>query len=296
MEFQEATNFQYVDPLDQKEQKKIFLSAANSYHTKEIVKKIQAINEDEKGKIFYEIFATFEENNLELINIHKLSSKSENFIHHVAQCDVIVCDISKNKNQFEEAKLIVKYLEENLENGVEFNLTLILISTIMTWAKTPKNFEEITTDRHYRKRRPHPCFNQHLILERRVLNLQKKYKTSIKSFVVCPGIIYGEEEDILHYIFKSCYLNSPQIDIFLPGSNKIPIIYIHDFVRFMMQVITKSPYESANYLLAIQPEPLSVKQIVASIIEFMGGEEMRIRICEKDEIFLMNEDMMTVSY
>jgi adenylate kinase len=124
--------------------------------------------------------------------------------------------------------------------------------------------------------------------------LQKKYKNSIKTFVVCPGIIYGEEEDIFHYIFKSCYLNSPQVEIFLPASNKLPVIYIHDFARFVIQIITKKLQdEGANYLLAVQQNPLSVKEIVANFIEIMGGEEMRLRICEKEEIFLMNEDMMT---
>lgn len=289
----QALNLEYFDPRDDKVVKKIFISNANAYHTKEIIRNIHKINKDENSKIAYEIFSTLEENHFELTNVKKLSIKDEDFLLQVSQCDIIVCDIQKSKNQLEEAKMIVKYLEENLENGIEFNLTLILISTIMTWARTPKNIEEITTDRHYRKRRPHPCFNQHLIVERRVLNLQKKYKNPIKSFVVCPGIIYGEEEDIFHYIFKNCYFNNPQTDIFLPGSNKLPMIYIHDFAKFIIQIISKSQDESANYLLAVQPEPLSAKQIVESFITSMGGEEMRVRICEKEEIFLMNEDMMT---
>lgn len=293
---QEATNFQYVDPLDQREVKRIFLSTINSYHMKEIIKKFHAINKNENEKFFYEICATYEENHDEFSNVQKLSIKNESFLEDIKKCDVLVCDISKTKNQFEETKMILNHLEEKLESGSELNLTLILISTIMTWAKTPKNIDEIMTDRNYRKRRPHPCFNQHLMTERRVLNLHKKFKSSIETFVVCAGIIYGEEEDIFHYIFKRCYFNFPQVDIFIPASNKLPIIYIHDFVKFMTEIITKSHDESVNYLLAVQPEPLSIKEIVSSIIDFMGGDEMRIRICEKEEIFLMNEDIMTVSF
>lgn len=294
MEELQVTNFQYVDPLDEREVKQIFISSANSYHGKEIVKRIQQINSDENEKITFEIFATFQENYPELPNVQKLMSNADDFPLLVSHCDIIVCDISQGKNQFNEAKNIIKFIEENLENGNEISLTLILISSIMTWARTPKNINELTTDRHYRRRRPHPCFNQHLIIERKVLNLQQKYKNLVKSFIVCPGIIYGEEEDIFHYIFKSCYLNNPQVDIFLPASNKLPIIYIHDFARYMMEIITKSP-DGANYFLAVQPESLSVKEIVTNFIELMAGEEMRVRICEKEEIFLMNEDIMTVS-
>lgn len=291
----EASNLKYIDPLDEKEKKKIFISYANSNHAKELVKKIYQTNDDEKGKTLYEIFGTIQDNRPFPSNVQKLSSKSSDFLPQVAKCDIIIADISQDKNQLEEAKMIIKFIEESLESGNELNVTIILISSIMTWASTPVNSSEILTDKSYRKRRSHPCFSQHLMIERKFLNLSKKYGNSVKSFVVCPGIFYGEEEDIFHYIFKNCYFNYPQIDIFLPGSNKLPLIYVHDFVKFIMMLISKPQEKNQNYFLAVQPEPLSAVDIVSSFVEVMGGEEMRVKICEKEEIFLMNEDVMTVS-
>jgi len=140
-----------------------------------------------------------EKQTVKLNNVECLNSGSENFLNTVSQCDIIVLDISQDELQLQESTAIVDYLENQLENGTELNLKLMLISTILTWAKTAQKDDEIMTDLSYRKRRPHPCFNNHLLLERKVMNLQRKYKNSIKSIVLCPGIIYGEEQDIFHY-------------------------------------------------------------------------------------------------
>lgn len=292
----EAKNFQYYNLSDEKTVRKVFISYANSYHAKAIVEKFQELNNDVEGKIDYQICGTMQENRPIVSSVKILSSKCNDFTVIVAQCDIIICDISQDKNQFEETKVILNFLEEHLEGGIEFDITLLLISTIMTWARTPKSTDETLTDRNYRKRRPHPCFNQHLLIERRTLNLHKKFKNSIKSFVVCSGIVYGEEQDIFHYIFKRCYFNNQQVEIFLPGSNYLPLIYIKDFARFIMHIINKSPNENTNYLLAIQPATLTARNVAKIFAEAMGGCEMRVRICEKEEIFLINEDEMSVSY
>jgi hypothetical protein len=275
--------------------KKVFISYANSFHAKSIVEHFQELNADENGKIEYKIYGTMNENFKILQNVKILSSKRNDFAYLVAQCDIVICDISTDRNQLEETKLILDFIESHLDVGAGFQMTLILISTIMTWAKTPKINDEILTDRNYRKRRPHPCFNQHLLIERRVLNLCKKFQNSIKSFVVCPGIIYGGAEDIFHYIFKKCYFNHPQIEIFAPATNFLPLIHLNDFTRFITQIIKKSPNENANYFLAVQPDTLTVKEIATIFADAMGGSDMRVQICEKEEIFLMNEDVMTVS-
>jgi adenylate kinase len=128
-------------------------------------------------------------------------------------------------------------LENQLENGTELNFKLLLISTILTWSKTALK-DEIMTDLSYRKRRPHPCFNDHMLLERKVMNLQKKFKDSVKSIVLCPGIIYGEEQDSFHYIFKQCFFNHPYVDVFMPGVNNLPVIYIHDFIEIALDLLT----------------------------------------------------------
>ena len=99
----------------------------------------------------------------------------------------------------------------------------------MTWAQTPTS-EKPLTDYDYRKRRSHFYFIQHMHLEQEVINAQKRHE-NLKTIVICPGVIYGGSEDILHYFFKQLYLNESELQIFAPGNNFVPLIYIQDFVQ-----------------------------------------------------------------
>lgn len=277
---QEKENHPYSE---EKAQKKLFISYVNSYVGNSLLEKFQD----------YKVYGTIKKCHHTITNVTIIDSKNYDFTNLIAQCNVIICDISQDKNQLEEAKIIVKFLEDYLEDAKNVTITIILISTIMTWAKTVKNNEEPLTDKHYRKRRPHPCFNQHILVERQFLNLQKKFKQSLKCFVICPGIIYGREQDIFHYIYKSAYINRLDVEIFLPASNFLPIVHINDFTRIVMEILNKPM--TSNYFLAVQQVSLTSKNIAKIFAESMGGDEMRIKICRKEDIFLMNEDVMNVS-
>jgi adenylate kinase len=293
----DSANLQYINQDEFKIDKRIFVSYCNSYHGNEIVKKILDLNENsESSQIFYKISGTIQSDKNVQEKVEILNSKSENFLETVLACDVLICDISVDKNQLAEAKSIVNYCEQLLESGRVKPVKIILISTIMTWARTKSLQGDIHTDLHYRKRRPHPCFNEHLLLERKVMSLQKKFKNLVHSTVICPGIIYGMQEDIFHFIFKKCYFNHPQIEIFAPACNFLPIIYIHDFTRILIEIVQKYPGIERDYVLAVQPECMSCWSIVEAFAQSMGGPEMRIKVCDQNDIFLMDKETMTVNY
>ncbi|XP_070506915.1 adenylate kinase 7-like [Chironomus tepperi] len=285
----DTTNYEY----DDKTVHKVFISYVNSYHSKFIAKNLLSYSISFSKGSKYKIYGTFQESQAaQLSDFEFWTSNSESFLNDVSQCDFIILDISQDNLQLLESKAIVNYLENLLENGTELKFKLILISTILTWGKTAQK-DEIVTDSSYRKRRPHPCFNDHLLLERKVMNLQKKYKDSVKSMVVCPGIIYGEQQDIFHYIFKQCYFNHPYVDVFMPGVNYLPIIYIHDFVKIVLDLIINFPDVSSNYILAVQPNPLNEFEIATIFAQSISESEVMIRICEKDEILAMGNDKIT---
>ncbi|KAG5670926.1 hypothetical protein PVAND_001155 [Polypedilum vanderplanki] len=275
----DATNFEYITQQITKI-KRIFISFANSYHAKAIVSCI--FENNDTHIIIYGTSQNYKKNieQVEILSTH------EDILSLLEQLDVIILDISQNRTQLNEAKIILDYLEEKVVSNTEIKIHLILISTIMTWANTPQN--DNLSDIDYCKRQPHPCFHEHFMIERRVLNMQKRFPGKIHSVVVCPGIIYGEEQDIFEYIFKECYFNYPEIEIFLPATNILPIIYIYDFAKIIIQIIEQTC--DSKYILAVQPETLSVFEIVNI---FSKNSESRIRICEQDEIFTMREDFIT---
>lgn len=110
----------------------------------------------------------------------------------------------------------------------------ILISIIMTWALTdtldPTNPDLPFTEVDYRKRKPHPNYEQHIQCEKEVIDVEEnvKLKKKLKALVICCGITYGEEEDILHYFFKIAWQNAHFLPIFGEGRNKIPLLYVRD--------------------------------------------------------------------
>ncbi|CAG9806735.1 unnamed protein product [Chironomus riparius] len=242
---------------------KMFISSVNSFYGKFIVSQLLSYSTNNGTK--YEIYGTIQESQaIMLSDVEFLNPESESFLYNVTNCDVIVMDISHDKMQLQESKAIVNQLENLLTNGTELKVKLILISTVLIWTKTT-HYDEILTDSNYRKRLPHPCFR----------------------------IIYGEEQGIFHYIFKQCFFNHPYVDVFMPGVNYLPIIYIHDFEKIVLNLLTNFPDVSSNYILAVQPNLSTAFDIARIFAQAISGNEIMIRICGKEEIFAINIDEIT---
>lgn len=310
-EFPDATNLQYVNPGDDVVVKKVFLSHVNSYHGGALAKKILSQNADpeimqsghEMGnvnqKVGHELYGTCdekeEEEDVVLPSGCKIvDSNSDDFFPSILACDFIILDISQDFSQLTMARKFLKYFEDELENSrVAEKKNLILLSTIMTWMETPPT-SEVLSDTNYRKRRPHPCFVNHMLLESEVIKLGRKYSELVSSVVVCPGIIYGGHQDVFRFLFKKCYFNNTPIDIFAPATNLLPLVYIEDFTRIMMLIIGIFPEATVPYVLAVQPESLSAIKIAEVFAEAAGGPESLVKMRSPNEIFLMNEELMTV--
>lgn len=63
----------------------------------------------------------------------------------------------------------------------------------------------------------------------------------------------------------------------------------------MQSILCKFPAANIRYILAVQPETLTMETIATVIAESVGGPETRIRIIPKEEIFLVADELITVS-
>lgn len=91
------------------------------------------------------------------------------------------------------------------ENADQFTKpkSFILISTVMTWAKTKieqDDPEASLTEDEYRRRKPHPNFKVHVAAEKAVVKAGKK--PSFKTYVVASGLVYHSGDSIFHYLLK----------------------------------------------------------------------------------------------
>lgn len=70
-------------------------------------------------------------------------------------------------------------------------------------------------------------------LENLALNL-KKSSSNLTVTILCPGVIYGEEEQFLDQLFKISWLQNPEtLQILGKGTNEIPMIHYQDFLTFV---------------------------------------------------------------
>ena len=142
------------------------------------------------------------------------------------------------------------------------------------------------TDKDYLKRKPSLKYFDFKYIENEALNLNQK--ANIKSYIICPGVIYGYGEKLFYSIFRSALLGYPIEELLLDkGRNWIPTIHMKDLVSIIAKIIEKKPL--SYYILAFdQTNNRSLKNIIRMIYYCMGNENNMI---EKKETKGQNEEI-----
>ena len=138
------------------------------------------------------------------------------------------------------------------------------------------------TENDYLKRKPIPKYLEYKYVENEALSLNGK--ANIKTYVVCPGIVFGYGEKTFYSIFKNALLNLPIEEILLDkGRNIIPTIHMKDLINIISKIIEKKP--NSHYLLAFdQSNNKSLKNIVKSIYNCVGDESKMILPKEEEKL------------
>lgn len=94
---------------------------------------------------------------------------------------------------------------------------------------------------------------------------------NLKTYIICPGFIYGCGEDIFYDFYKMAWLQNPhELPLFGEGQNKIPTIHIKDLVRLIKKIIEKPPVE--RYIFAVdRTKNKSLKNLIKSIAKNVGS-------------------------
>ena len=150
--------------------------------------------------------------------------------------------------------------------------TLILVSSVQVWGATKQRIGEKTaeelgeaeddTDKfkvieyeetEYMKRKPNEEFKSWKGCETLAMSVGNN-KPDLETYVLAAGIIYGNGEKTLNYLFKSAWLEDPEeLPIIDEGTNHVPTIHAQDLARAVKHIIqVKPPY---NYLFAVDSSP-----------------------------------------
>jgi adenylate kinase len=96
----------------------------------------------------------------------------------------------------------------------------------------------------------------------------------LRTYIICPGFIYGCGEDFFYDYFKMAWnQNPPKLPVIGDGSNFIPTIHIQDLANLIKRVIEKKPIN--KYILAVdRTKNKSLKGIITAISKCVGSGEV----------------------
>ncbi|RZF45026.1 hypothetical protein LSTR_LSTR001987 [Laodelphax striatellus] len=219
--------------------------------------------------------------------VNKNESDRMEFKETITKCGIFILDISDCHGEVEVARSILNVIMNRLQNIKEWSpkrfedmsdaVTFILISSLMTWSETPpldpEEPHEPLTEKMFTKRRHHPNYLNHYNLEREVLAAAKRMQGKFNAVIISTGVIYGYEQNTLHYLFKSAWLDEGSLPVFGKGSNVIPLIHIDDLTN--------------KFVFAVESETSTLKEITKAVSSTLGSSKIK-RVTE-DMIFRISD-------
>eukprot|EP01028_Stygiella_incarcerata_P011426 TRINITY_DN645_c1_g1_i3.p1 TRINITY_DN645_c1_g1~~TRINITY_DN645_c1_g1_i3.p1 ORF type:complete len:717 (-),score=235.65 TRINITY_DN645_c1_g1_i3:282-2432(-) len=155
--------------------------------------------------------------------------------------------------------------------------------------------ESVTEDQFHR-RKPHKSYKKHKEAEKLITSGVKN--PMLKTYVVFPGLTYGEGEDILHNVFRAGWLLHPEkIPILsrIKGKNSIPMIHVFDLSNLLLAVAVAAKDEEGEppespYIFAVDDGKQTYADIVNKVAEVLGNGSGSVEFVKDEEQLVMMEN------
>lgn len=108
--------------------------------------------------------------------------------------------------------------------------------------------------------------------EKTVIKFGKTNKKKLSSYVVCSGLVYGLDENIYHYMFKSAWHNN-DLEVYGNGRNVLPSIHVNDLSGVLQNICDKKP--KVRYLLAVDDSKVTLRQITKAVSKAIGTNKLK---------------------
>ncbi|CAD8167287.1 unnamed protein product [Paramecium octaurelia] len=95
-------------------------------------------------------------------------------------------------------------------------------------------------------------------------------KPQLHAYVITPGLVYGNGEDILYDLFKTAWMTpDAELPIYGDGNNIIPMIHVNDLANIVNKTVTLTPNE--KYIFAVDYDNMTQKKLVTTIAKSVGN-------------------------
>ena len=196
----------------------------------------------------------------------------------IKRSSVIVLDLVSEPVASEQVLQLLATLAADGGDESDAERVVIGVSTIMTWARTsPSPAEEEggeappLTEEEYKRRRPHVNFRDQHTLEKLLV---RSGSESVRTAVVCAGLLYGGAEELFHPLFKAAWHNQPLPLLSLngDGANILPTLHIADLCSVVLKVAAG---EGPQYLVAVdQAREQTLRKVTDAIAKHLGTGEV----------------------
>eukprot|EP00775_Hariotina_reticulata_P010576 gene10576-10735_t len=134
--------------------------------------------------------------------------------------------------------------------------------------------ERRLTDRDAPSRRPAAAAIDTYHTEQLILRCNKAPAGLLSSYVVCPGILYGQGEgdSQLHPLFKAAWEGREPLQILGDGSNRLPTLHVKDLAAFAEDVVLQQP-QGSRYLLAVDDALITQGALVSAVGSLLGNKQ-----------------------
>ena len=251
--------------FDEEEVPEIQDDFLNNKEKNEIVGEKSEINEEDKKSDMSKASKDTKSKHKESKDNNENKDKNNNNKESKKELDKMNNEIMKDKENstIKLDQSAVEQLNPNKDN----------IEEQLKKQEKPKIKTYYYKETEYEKRIPNSRFFYYKILESLALT---KNNPNLKSYIICPGFIYGCGEDIFYDYFKECWLKKIEyMPLIGDGENHIPTIHILDLIQVIKRIINLRP--EVNYIYACdKTKNPTLKNILQSISRGIGSIDIKM--------------------
>lgn len=156
--------------------------------------------------------------------------------------------------------------------GYEGSKVFVLVSSLMTWAKTKVPVEDAESglkEENFPRRKAAAAFSDLKTLESQTKALAKE---NLSTVVVAPGLVYGNGEGVLHTLFRQAWLcddaGLPIVHSSRAGANVLPMIHARDLANIVTRCVESPP--DSPYVVAVDKSRNTLRDVVTAVSKNLG--------------------------